>query len=379
MRKHLLVLFVTPLLLLFSVAFFSGPAGAQQRPTQAQATRELPWTGILIVEPVDCAVMGAPVVGFEISKGQSPDDALDFLNDLALNGFSVGTVDLDAGPIPTCVDVLIVPGLAGNLALSPTYSPAEGALLQSWVASGHGLLLAGDWGFLKDGTQALFQAFGSSQLGDVAVGDPTDFDPTGPGNTWVFYQSDNFAGHPVLNGVTTWELLRSSWLSPTLDAIVTSDPDASPPGAPVMAAVTAGDGCAFLSTDTNWYGVYDGGYLKQDNARVAQQVIAWLNGCGGVGLTKSATPNPVQAGGFVTFTLTATGYYTPALTNVRIVDRLPDNTTFVTATLPHVGPDANRVITWSVGALRLNASAGVTLVVQVDALLPDGAVITNTA
>jgi uncharacterized repeat protein (TIGR01451 family) len=337
---------------------------------------------ILALTPIDCAILPAPVVGFEISRGQDPDDISDFINDLTTNGFNVGSVDISGGVNPPpCVDVLIVYGLTQNRAISSPYTPAEGALLQVWAASGHGLMLFGDWGNFRAGTDALFQTYGYSQQGPNPVTDITDFDSPAPPppNAWVIYQTDNFAGHPILNGVNSLELLAGSWLSSATDAIITADADAVPANAPVMAAFAAGAGCVTLVTDSNWVGAAGGGYFKQNNATVARQAIQWLNGCTNLKLSKVATPNPVQAGGLLTFTLTAINDSVAAVNNTIITDTVPLSTSFVSATGPFSGPDANGVVTWSLGVLNPNTSASVTMLVQVDSLTPLGAIIANTA
>ncbi|MCB0210363.1 MAG: hypothetical protein KDJ52_13585 [Anaerolineae bacterium] len=245
----------------------------------------------VILGPVDCKIMSAPVVGYEISKGQDPNDVADFVNDLMVNGFSVGTIDLKLAPVPPCVDILIVQGLAKNTHLSAAYSQDEGNLLKNWTASGHGLMLNGDWGAFKAETEALFGAFGYSQLGGT-VRDPTDFDPAGPivdPTIWVIYQKDNFISHPGLAGVTALQLQASSWLTPANKAIVNTDADANPAFASVMAAFNNGAGCVVLTTDSNWYATDNGngGYTKQDNAKVAEQMIDWLNAC--------TSPAPVRS------------------------------------------------------------------------------------
>lgn len=337
---------------------------------------------ILALTPIDCAVLPAPVVGFEISRGQDPDDISDFINDLTATGFNVGSVDMSGGVNPPpCVDVLIVYGLTQNRAIASPYTPAEGALLQAWAASGHGLMLFGDWGNFRAGTDALFQTYGYSQQGPNPVTDITDFDSPAPPppNAWVIYQTDNFAGHPILNSVTSLELLAGSWLSSATDAIVTADVDAVPANAPVMAAFAAGAGCVTLVTDSNWVGVAGGGYFKQNNATVARQTIQWLNGCTNLKLSKVAVPSPVQAGGLLTFTLTAINDSVAAVNNTIITDTVPLSTSFVSATGPFSGPDANGVVTWSLGVLNPNTSASVTMLVQVDSQTPPGAIIANTA
>ncbi|MFN8457936.1 MAG: DUF11 domain-containing protein [Anaerolineae bacterium] len=348
-------------------------------PDSATPTPEIT---IFAVNPVDCATLRPPIVGYEISKGQQAGDAVDFLNDLQAHGFSLGTVNISAGPIPPCVDVLIVAGLAQNLSLATSYTAADGTLLQSWTSSGHGLMLLGDWGPFRAGTEALFQAYGFSQQGAAAVSDPTDFDAAGPPNppaTWAIYQSDNFTVHPILNGVTSLELLASSSLSPAANAIITTDADATPSAASVMAAFTNGQGCVTLTSDSNWILTFGGGYFKQNNALAARQMIQWLNGCTSLKLSKVAFPSPVQAGGLLTYTLTAINDAAAAVDNVIITDTVPASTSFVSDTGPFAGPNANGVVTWSLGTLNPNTSTGVTMVVQVDNLVPPGTIISNTA
>lgn len=334
----------------------------------------------LALTPVDCATLTKPVVGFEVSRGQRPDDVVDFLNDLMVNGFNLGTVDLSAGSIPPCVDVLIALGLSNNSFLtSPYYTAADGALLQTWTASGHSLMLLGDWGPFRAGTEALFQAYGYSQQGTSEVSDSTNFDAAGPANTWVIYQADNFAGHPILNGVTALELLASSSLSPNNGSIVVTDADAAPPTVPVLAAFTQGLGCVALTSDSNWVTQFDGGYFKQDNAKTARQMVQWLSSCSNLSLSKVASPNPVQAGGLLTYTLTVRNDTIAAVTNLLITDTVPASTTFVSASLPHTGPDANGVVGWPLAALDPNSSAIVVMVVQVNGAVPTGTLIANTA
>jgi uncharacterized repeat protein (TIGR01451 family) len=242
-------------------------------------------------------------------------------------------------------------------------------------------MIAGEFGNFRAGTEALFQAYGYSQQGAFAVSDPTNFDSLGPANSWVIYQADDFVNHPILNGVTGLEFLASSSLSPNTDAIVTTDADANPVTVPVMAAFTDGAGCVSLSTDTNWISVIGAidGYFKQNNARVARQTVTWLNGCTSLKLSKLAAPSPVQAGGLLTYTLTASNDSATPVTNVIITDTIPLSSTFAGASSPFSGPDANGVVTWSLATLNPNTSATRTLVVQVDGAVPLGTVITNTA
>ncbi len=332
-----------------------------------------------VFTPVDCNLWSSPIVGYEISKGQDANDVNTFLNDLIAAGYNVGTVDMSAGPIPACVDILIVLGLANNDFLSSDYTAANGTTLQSWVTSGHGLALFSDWGDRKQPTQALFQTFGYTVLGTIPASDPTDFDPLGTGNFWVIYQPDNFASHPILNGISVVEFLLSAWLTPATDAIITTDAaDAVPPNVPVMAAFTRGQGCVVLSTDSNWVSSIDNGYIKE-NPTTARQMIDWLNNCSLLSLSKSASSSTVQTGQLLTYTVQATNHATVALSNVRITDTVPAGMTFVSASSPYSGPDGNGVVTWNVGTMGVGSSDTVTMTVQINNGLSVGTIITNTA
>lgn len=392
MEKRIAVVWLIFMGVVFSILFLNrGFVNAQDTFTRPNSSfsdllpedvsgSELPDHIVAFTDPVNCNLLTPPVVGFDISKGQSAIDVTDLLTQLAAAGYSVGSVDISSGPIPSCVDVLLVRGLTGNIFLPAPYSATEGIALRDWAASGHGLLITSDFGAHTGNTQALFQAFGYT-LADGSVTDSDDFDNTGPFNFWVIYQSDNFNSHPILNGVNAFELLASSWFTPAADAIVVTDNDATavPANMPVLAAFTAGDGCVALSADSNWLADADSGYDRQDNALVAQQLVEWLNGCFSLSLQKAASTPVAQPGELVTYTIQATNYYSVSLTGVQITDAVPVGTTFVAASNPHAGPDGGGVVTWNVGSLNVNGSTTVTLVVRLNNNLTNQAVITNTA
>ncbi|MCB9009957.1 MAG: VWA domain-containing protein [Ardenticatenaceae bacterium] len=336
-----------------------------------------------IADPIDCTVTTLPAVGIDVSQGQNPNDALSFLTDLETDGYEVGTFDLSAG-IPACLEIVIVFGLANGNQLDSSYTASEGTSLLNWVNGGGGLMLFGEWGFLKANTQPLFEAFGYLQQGDdtAVVSDTTDADPTVPlavGESWVIYQSDNFSPHPAFNGVAAIELLRSSWLNDSANTLVAADDDADPANAPVLAVTLQGSGCAMLAADTNIVGDIDGAYQKEDNALFARQMVGWLTTCGDLSLTKLPNAPAVNAGELITFTMTAVNYRETAVTNTTITDAIPSGTTFVSAAAPFTGPNAAGVVTWQIGTLNSGESATVTLVVQVAEDAADETIISNTA
>ena len=255
--------------------------GSGARPANIAAR---PLSATAVDDPIDCNTAVPPVVGFDTSQGQQPLDLSGFLTDLQNDGFTVGVIDLSDGVIPACVNVLLIQGLASNNRLTSAYTTADVNLITAWVANGRGAMIFGDWGSLKNETQSLTQAFGYTQGGgdSAAVSDATDSDPAAPaivGDTWVIYQSDNFSTHPSLNGVGSIELLRSSWLLPGTNALVTTDADATPADTAVIAAATHGQGCVIISADSNWVTDDDNAYSKENNAQAARQMVNWLNDC----------------------------------------------------------------------------------------------------
>ena len=96
-----------------------------------------------------------------------------------------------------------------------------------------------------------------------------------------------------------------------------------------------------------------------------------------ISLSKSAAPSPVQAGDLLTYTIAYTVTGNEPAFDVTISDTLPLGTTYQDC---HgglsCGPTGG-VVTWYLSSVNPPASGVVTLVVQVDASLPAGAVLTN--
>src|SRR5207247_917698 len=94
-------------------------------------------------------------------------------------------------------------------------------------------------------------------------------------------------------------------------------------------------------------------------------------------LAVSATdaPDPVAAGGTITYTLGYSNTGNSGATGVVLSDTIPVNTTFVSAT--GGGALSAGIVTWSIGSLAAGASASVQLVVRVASPLANGTVITD--
>ncbi len=111
-----------------------------------------------------------------------------------------------------------------------------------------------------------------------------------------------------------------------------------------------------------------GGHDDQGAAYVYQAPLPSLS------ISKVASPDPVQAGGLLTYTLTITNSGSVTATNVVITDALPANTTFVSAS--DGGTETNGVVEWSASDLADGDSINRTLVVAVSSAAGDQ-VITN--
>ncbi|PYT34930.1 MAG: hypothetical protein DMF52_11600 [Acidobacteria bacterium] len=94
-------------------------------------------------------------------------------------------------------------------------------------------------------------------------------------------------------------------------------------------------------------------------------------------VSKTDSPDPVAAGGNLTYTLSYSNTGNANATGVVLTDTVPANTTFVSATAG--GTLASGVVTWSVGNLAAGATGSVQMVVRIKSPLPNKTTITNSA
>ena len=77
-----------------------------------------------------------------------------------------------------------------------------------------------------------------------------------------------------------------------------------------------------------------------------------------LGITKSASPEPVQAGGSLTYTVTVNNYGPSTATNVKVIDTLPPGVTLVSATgTGWTCVPAGSTVSCTLPSLALGASA----------------------
>ena len=87
------------------------------------------------------------------------------------------------------------------------------------------------------------------------------------------------------------------------------------------------------------------------------------------------SPDPVQAGGDVTYTLSYANTGTAGATSVVVTDTVPANTTFVSANAG--GVRSGSTVTWSIGSVAAGGSGSVQMVARVTSPLANGTTITN--
>jgi uncharacterized repeat protein (TIGR01451 family) len=94
-------------------------------------------------------------------------------------------------------------------------------------------------------------------------------------------------------------------------------------------------------------------------------------------LVLADSPDPVQAGANLTYTLTYSNAGSTGATGVSISATVPANTTFVSATAG--GANASGNVTWNVGAVGAGASGSVQMVVHVMSPLASGTILPSGA
>jgi uncharacterized repeat protein (TIGR01451 family) len=124
-------------------------------------------------------------------------------------------------------------------------------------------------------------------------------------------------------------------------------------------------------------------YPGNNSATATTGVIARAD----LSVTKSGTPDPVNAGENITYTINVANAGPSDAQSVSLTDATPANTTFVSitqtagptfsCTSPALG--GTGTVTCSIATLAAGASASFTLVVNVNANTPNGTTISNTA
>jgi len=98
-------------------------------------------------------------------------------------------------------------------------------------------------------------------------------------------------------------------------------------------------------------------------------------------LSISDSPDPVEGGGQITYTLSFANSSSANETalGVTLTDMLPSNATFISASDGGAVESTENLVTWSLGDVPPGASGTRTLIVETDATLSNGTLLTNNA
>ncbi len=96
-------------------------------------------------------------------------------------------------------------------------------------------------------------------------------------------------------------------------------------------------------------------------------------------LESVSAPNPVMAGASLTISLAYANSGTGVGGMATLVDQLPANTTFVSASNGGTYDGTSNQVSWNLGALAMGTSGGVSYVVQVATPLADGTILSDLA
>ena len=131
-----------------------------------------------------------------------------------------------------------------------------------------------------------------------------------------------------------------------------------------------------LTTGSTYYFVLQ----AYDQARNFSSNSSEVSGVAGAAptltLTIAESPDPVQAGSDVTYTLSYANTGTAGATSVVITDTIPANTTFQSANAG--GVRSGSTVTWSIGSVAAGGSGSVQMVTRVASPLANGTILTNS-
>ncbi len=214
------------------------------------------------------------------------------------------------------------------------------------------------------------------------------------------YDALNAVFSEAIPANTTFQSIAASgsgaagWTCTITGGVSCSDPDV-PAGSSgnttftVVVNVVSGvpSGTQVINTDSVTSGTADPNLANNSATAV---VLVAAAGTADLSITQTATPNPVAAGGSITYTITVKNNGPATATTVSYTETIPASPGYATfgslacpvasgwsCTTPSVGGTGN--VTGSIANLASGATATFTLVLNVNAATPSGTVISETA
>lgn len=202
-------------------------------------------------------------------------------------------------------------------------------------------------------------------------------------NTEAFLGTIFLPGHPILEGVSSFDGGTSSY-RPSADSLH--------PEAVRVANWTGDDNIPLIATrfindvprvDLGFYPPStdsrdDFWVASTDGARIMANALLYVCNSYDLAISKSATPNPVEAGSDLTYTIEISNAGPSTAANVVMTDILPTGVDFVSVSPAAACSQAAGTLTCSLGDLEKDTSASVTVVVipQTEGLITNEASVT---
>jgi uncharacterized repeat protein (TIGR01451 family) len=228
---------------------------------------------------------------------------------------------------------------------------------------------------------------------DLAVTNSGSPSPVLPGGNITYTQVVTNSGpsncatatftEPFPNSTTFVSLtpLPSGWTCSTTGSISCSNPSVAPNTTStftLVANVPAGTAAGTNITDTATVGSATQDTNKTNNTATVTIGVA-SNTEADLSVTNSGSPNPVNAGGTITYTQVVTNAGPAAASTVKLAETLPTNTTFGTLSGPAGWTcTATAPYQCTIASLAANTSATFTFVVTVNTTVAAGTVISDT-
>jgi uncharacterized repeat protein (TIGR01451 family) len=197
-----------------------------------------------------------------------------------------------------------------------------------------------------------YENTGTGDAYNVVIVDTIDQDTT--------YVSANPAPDDITGDVLTWNLgTVVGGASDTITLIVEVD-------------AYVGDGAVLTNVVTlNYEDPNDNPYDEEEDSVDVTVTAPTMT------ISKTADVDEANPGDEITYTISYENTGTGDAHDVTIVDTIDPDTTYVSAT-PAPDDVTGDVITWNLGTVAGGASGTITLIVEVDAYVGDGAILTNT-
>ncbi len=233
-------------------------------------------------------------------------------------------------------------------------------------------------------------------LADLSIVKTDNSDTEVPGTTVTYTITVTNAGPGAVTGATVTDMFPSTITGVTFTSMAMggatgnttmgmgniSDTVDLPAGSSIVYTATGTISPSATGTLSNTATVSSNASDPNTNNNSSTDTDA-LGAQANLSVTKTDSPDPAQAGGLLTYTITLTNNGPSDAQNVFLNDNIPANT-MLSSAMQTSGPTFNPAsgggsVSWSIDTFAAGQSATFSIVVSVNCSAPNGAIISNTA